>query len=97
MGKRFASGKKALGICDRCGLTYKLLKLKPERVNLNRTNILVCPDCFDVDHPQHRLGQLRQDDPQALRNPRPDTSTGSSGAADNSAWDELVWGESEWG
>ena len=91
MGKRFASGKIALGICDRCGFTYKLLQLKEESVNRNRTNLLVCPECFDEDHPQLRLGLVRSGDAQALRNPRPDTGSGGG-----SNWDELIWDEDNW-
>ena len=72
MAGKFASGKYALGICDRCGLTYMLLELKKETVNLNEVNLLVCQDCYDGDHPQNHQGRQRVDDPQALRNPRPD-------------------------
>lgn len=67
----YAEGKKAFGFCDRCGFRYKLRELKAETVNLASTNLLVCPECWDPDHPQNMLGRLRVDDPQALRNPRP--------------------------
>lgn len=73
MGKQFASGKKALGICDRCGWTYKLKELKKESKNLIRQNILVCPECWDQDHPQLQLGRQDFSDAQALRNPRSDS------------------------
>ena len=36
--------------------------------------LLVCPTCWDPDQPQLMLGTFPVDDPQALRNPRPDTS-----------------------
>ena len=67
----FAKGNKAFGFCDRCGFRYKLRELKTETVNLASTNLMVCPECWDPDQPQNRLGRWRVDDPQALRNPRP--------------------------
>ena len=72
MANRFATGKIALGICDRCGLTYYLKELRKEIVKGKINNLKVCPDCFDPDHPQLHLGELPIDDPQALRDPRPD-------------------------
>ena len=72
MANRFATGKLALGICDRCGLTYYLKELRKEIVKGKINNLKVCPDCFDPDHPQLHLGELPIDDPQALRDPRPD-------------------------
>lgn len=67
----YAEGRKAFGFCDRCGFRYDLKDLKTETVNLATTNLLVCPECWDPDHPQNMLGRVRVDDPQALRNPRP--------------------------
>ena len=32
----------------------------------------VCEDCFDVDHPQLKLGEVNASDPQTLYNARPD-------------------------
>lgn len=78
MANRFASGKIALAICDRCGLTYLLKELRDEVVKGNITNLKVCPSCFDPDHPQLHLGDLPVDDPQALRDPRPDTGEDAS-------------------
>lgn len=69
---RYASGKKALGICDRCGFQYKLRQLKEEVVAGNLSGLLTCPECWDSDHPQNDLGKYPVHDPQALRNPRPD-------------------------
>lgn len=71
---RYARGTRALGICDRCGFSYKLSALKTETVRGRRTSSLVCPECWDEDHPQNRLGEQVVHDPQALRNPRPDRS-----------------------
>lgn len=81
MGAQFAAGKRALGICDRCGFPYKLKKLREETVNDRRTNIKVCPDCFDPDHPQNQLGKYPVHDPQALRDPRPDNAELASSRA----------------
>ena len=39
----------------------------------------MCPECWDPDHPQLQLGMYPVDDPQALRNPRPDRSYVLSG------------------
>ena len=71
MSQPFASGRHALGICDRCGFEYKLNTLKPEVVDLSVTGTLVCPQCWDPDQPQLQLGRWPVNDPQALRNPRP--------------------------
>ena len=63
----FASGKKAFGISDRSGFRYRLRDMKREW-----NGLLVGPDEFEAKHPQlfpPRIGP----DPQALRNPRPDT------------------------
>jgi len=74
----FSTGKRALGICDRCGFTYYLRELKEEIVNQHRTDLLVCPECFDTDHPQLQLGRYDFSDPQALRNPRVDSNRAES-------------------
>jgi len=74
----YAQGKKAIGYCDRCGFQYPLHELKQEVVNLNVTNMLVCPECWDPDQPQNQLGRYHVDDPQALRNPRPDSGLSDS-------------------
>jgi len=71
LGSPFASGKHAIGICDRCGFQYKLHELKSEVVDLNVTGLLVCPQCWDPDQPQLQLGRWPVNDPQALKNPRP--------------------------
>jgi hypothetical protein len=79
MGNRFASGKNAISECDRCGQRFKLKVLKTEIIKLKNYNLLVCPECWDPDHPQLQLGMFPVDDPQALRNPRPDRSYKISG------------------
>jgi hypothetical protein len=79
MGNRFASGKNAISECDRCGQRYKLTLLKKEVVKTKTYNLLVCPECWDPDQPQLQLGMYPVDDPQGLRDPRPDRSYVASG------------------
>lgn len=76
----FAEGKKALGICDTCGLTYRLNKLKDVYVRGTNTHIKACPTCWDPDQPQLRIGEVDTADPQALNDPRPDTGKDASTA-----------------
>ena len=86
MGNRFASGKKAIAECDRCGQRFMLKVLKTEVIKTKNYNLLVCQECWDPDHPQLQLGMYPVDDPQALRNPRPDRSyliSGNSGLQTN--------------
>jgi hypothetical protein len=79
VSNRFASGKNAISECDRCGQRFKLKVLKTEIIKTKQYNLLVCPECWDPDHPQLQLGMYPVDDPQALRNPRPDRSYVISG------------------
>ena len=79
MPNKFASGKFAIAECDRCGQRYKLKQLKSLTIKTKKVNILVCPACWEPDQPQLSLGMYPVDDPQALRNPRPDTSYQVSG------------------
>jgi hypothetical protein len=79
MGQRFASGKIAIAECDRCGQQYRLKQLKTEIIKQRKYELLVCPTCWDPDQPQLMLGTFPVDDPQALRNPRKDTTYVTSG------------------
>lgn len=79
MATRFASGKFAIAECDRCGQRYKLKELRTLVIKTKRVNIRVCPSCYEPDQPQLSLGLFPVFDPQALRNPRPDTSYEVSG------------------
>ncbi len=74
MSNRFASGKNAIADCDRCGQRYKLTALRELVVKTKKTNIYVCPECWEPDQPQLLLGMYPVEDPQAVRNPRPDTN-----------------------
>lgn len=79
MGNRFASGKNSIAICDRCGFRFKLTALRKEVLKTKTYNLLVCDACWDPDHPQLLLGMFPVDDPQAVRNPRPDSTYVTAG------------------
>lgn len=79
MGNRFASGKNAIAECDRCAFRFKLTKLRKEVIKTKTYNLLVCPQCWDPDQPQLQLGMYPVDDPQGIRDPRPDISYVQSG------------------
>ena len=68
----YAKGKPASGICDISGFRYKLKELKELTIKTKSVNIFVCPTCFEKDQPQLQIGMYPINDPQALRNPRPD-------------------------
>ena len=76
----FASGKYAYGFCDLTGFRYPLKDLKPEIKNGRPTGLLVGKDVWSPDQPQLHLGRVKVNDPQALRNPRPDQSLEESRA-----------------
>jgi hypothetical protein len=94
-GSRFASGKHAIAMCDRCGFKYKLTQLKSLVIKTKRVNIMVCPECWEPDQPQLQLGMYPVNDPQAIRNPRPDSSyytpTGASGGDGGSRVIQWNW------
>jgi len=79
MGNRFASGKNSIAECDRCGQRFKLKALRREVIKTKNYELLVCSECWDPDHPQLQLGMYPVDDPQGVRNPRPDRSYITSG------------------
>jgi hypothetical protein len=79
MGNRFASAKNSIAVCDRCGFRFKLKELKREILKTKTRSDLVCPQCFDPDQPQLQLGMYPVDDPQAVRNPRRDTTYVTAG------------------
>jgi len=79
MGNRFASGKYSISECDRCGQRYKLKQLKMEVIKTKLYQLKVCPECWDPDQPQLQLGMYPVDDPQAVRQPRPDITYVTSG------------------
>ena len=82
MPSKYASGKYAIAECDRCAQRYKLKELKKQVLKTKIYNIKVCPSCWDPDQPQLQLGMYPVNDPQAVREPRPDVSylvSGNSG------------------
>jgi hypothetical protein len=79
MGNAFSSGKYSIAECDRCGQQYKLKKLKFEVVKTKLYQLKFCEACWDPDQPQLQLGMYPVDDPQAVRQPRPDTTYVTSG------------------
>ena len=79
MSSRYSSGKNSIAECDRCGQRYMLKNLKKEIIKTRLFNIKVCPECWDPDQPQLQLGMYPVDDPQAVREPRPDVSYIQSG------------------
>jgi hypothetical protein len=103
MGNRFASGKYSIAECDRCAQRYKLKELKGLVIKTKNVNILVCPECWEEDQPQLQLGMYPVDDPQAVRNPRPDFNayyqSGVNGVrtSDTATTSEAGYGVSEGG
>ena len=73
MPSKFASAKNSIAQCDRCGFRFKLKQLKTLVIKTKNVNILVCPECWEPDQPQLSLGLYPVNDPQAVRNPRPDS------------------------
>lgn len=92
MGKPFASGKNAFGFCDRCGQRAELHALKEQYENLLPIGIRVCEECLDIDHPQLQLGRIPMDDPQALRNARPDITFFAPGNQGAGGSRMIQWG-----
>ena len=92
MPSQFSSGKHAIAECDRCGFRYKLKQLRSLVIKTKNVNILVCDTCWEPDQPQLSLGLYPVNDPQAVRNPRPDTSyyeQGNNGAGGSRV---IQWG-----
>lgn len=89
MGRRYTSGKHAIADCDRCGFQYKLKELKSLYIRTTDTHIKVCKNCWEPDHPQNMQGMYPVDDPQAVRDPRPDNSLGVAGAESSRG---IQWG-----
>jgi hypothetical protein len=79
MGNRFSSGKNSIAECDRCGFRFKLKVLKKLVIKTKQVTIKVCPTCWEPDQPQLQLGMYPVQDPQAVREPRPDVSYRQAG------------------
>jgi hypothetical protein len=73
---KWASNRKALAICDRCGLTVPNRTLINQVIDRKPSGIMVCRKCNDIDQEQLQLGTVKADDAIALRITRPDTEPG---------------------
>jgi hypothetical protein len=92
MAQKFASAKHAIADCDRCGFQYKLNRLKEIYIRARKTNILVCSTCWESDQPQNFVGLYPVNDPQAIRNPRPDNSYAQTANSVGSRVFQWGWG-----
>ena len=79
MPSKYSSGKHSIAECDRCGFRYKLKELRKLTIKTKNVNIKVCNTCWEPDQPQLSLGLYPVNDPQAVREPRPDVSYYQSG------------------
>ena len=74
----------ALGLCDRCGFSFRLNQLHWEIFDERPNGLRVCQVCLDIDNPQLQLGRYKVDDPQSLLDPRPDV--GRPGSTSYFGW-----------
>lgn len=73
----WAPGKKAIAICDRCGMQFKRNALKWQYKAQLNTGLLVCSSCLDVDNPRDRPQPwLRKIEGIAIYQPRPPDDLG---------------------
>ena len=96
MPNKYSSGKFSIAECDICGQRYKLKQLKKLVIKQQIKNIKACPECWNPDQPQLSLGLYPVDDPQAVREPRPDTSYVASGV-DNLGYQSGGSRQIQWG
>jgi hypothetical protein len=95
MPSQFASGKYSIAECDRCGQRFKLKELRKLTIKTKQVSIKVCQECWEPDQPQLQLGMYPVNDPQAVREPRPDVSylvSGQSGIQINNLGDSSIDG-----
>lgn len=78
MSSAFASGKNSNAICDRCGFRVEYTRMKALTSDGRPNGLRVCRECWEAEHPQEELGKRPINDPQALRNARPDTGKDAS-------------------
>tara|TARA_R100000742_G_C4252920_1_gene71059 strand:- start:23 stop:367 length:345 start_codon:yes stop_codon:yes gene_type:complete len=91
----YASGKNAFGFCDRTGFRYPKHQLVKQIENQRPNGLLVGYDVVDKDQPQLQLGKLNMDDPQAIRDARPDKSLTESRSL--AAWNPVGGGSDLYG
>lgn len=77
MSNTYATGKRAIGLCQRCGFVYKLDRLRQDGEN----NLLVCATCYDIKHPAEEPVNVA--DAMALRRPAPDLDEANANALDD--------------
>lgn len=82
----YASGRNALLECARCGFTCRYIEKSEQIVRGQKTGLQVCPECLDKDHPQLWIGRVRASDPQALRNPNPQSNLDEQRAVTQVDW-----------
>lgn len=95
MPSQYASGKHSISECDRCGFRFKLKELRTETVKTRPFKVKVCRYCWNPDQPQLQLGMYPVNDPQAVREPRPDISyivSGVTGIQSNDTGDTTIYG-----
>lgn len=92
MPSRYSSARHSIAECDRCGFRYKLTELKQLVIKTKNVNIKVCPTCWEPDQPQLQLGLYPVNDPQAVRDPRPDTSYYEPGNNNAGGSRVIEWG-----
>ena len=93
MPSKYSSGKHSIAECDRCGFRYKLKELRKLTINTKQVSIKVCQTCWEPDQPQLSLGLYPVNDPQAVREPRPDISYRQAGYTGLQLTDNTDFGE----
>jgi len=73
---KFASGRRSVGRCARCGDKVPYLSLFSDG---DTPGLRVCGDCYDISHPAEKPQKL--DDGIALKHPAPDVDDDSAGDA----------------
>ena len=97
MTNRFASANKTIAECDVCGFRYKLKELRNIVTKGKDTNIKACRECWSGDHPQNKLGEFPVNDPQAVRDPRPDFAGYGSSRNIQWGWNPVGDGDNVYG
>lgn len=93
MPSKYSSGKHSIAECDRCGFRYKLKELRKLTIKTKQVSIKVCQNCWEPDQPQLSLGLYPVNDPQAVREPRPDISYRQAGYTGLQLTDNTDFGE----
>lgn len=62
------------GICDRCGLRYRLSDLQEEFLLGRPTGIYTCPQCYDESHPQLDTRSIKTDDKESVDHSKSDVA-----------------------